>query len=238
MSSSSAGKAKRKRPLRALSRAIKRSFRNYRILSRDYGQWNSIRTRSALDANGDPMPWYTYPALEYLKQFDFRDKTVFEYGAGNSSLFWAARASRVTSVEHQRSWYETVRERAFPNQEIILGESQDEYVHSIKRLGHTFDVIVIDGLHRLECARACGEFLGTGGLIVLDNSDWFPECAAELQKLDLIQVDFSGFGAVNQHTWTTTLFLTRDFRPTLLGPQQPAAPVGSIPMNLRADVLR
>ena len=33
------------------------------------------------------MPWYTYPVIEYLQQFDFSKLTVFEYGSGNSSCY-------------------------------------------------------------------------------------------------------------------------------------------------------
>src|SRR5688572_10403591 len=49
--------------------------------------------------SGQPIPWYTYPAIEFIRQLDFSQSTVFEYGSGNSTMFWAASAARVISVE-------------------------------------------------------------------------------------------------------------------------------------------
>lgn len=34
----------------------------------------SIDEKVCLDRDGNPIPWYTYPAIEYLSQFDYRDK--------------------------------------------------------------------------------------------------------------------------------------------------------------------
>ena len=43
---------------------------------------------------------------------------VFEYGCGNSSLWWAQRVEKVVSVEHDEAWYR--RTEAAPNQELHL----------------------------------------------------------------------------------------------------------------------
>ena len=42
----------------------------------------SIDEKICLDKDGNPIPWYTYPAIEYLSQFDYSDKEIFEYGCG------------------------------------------------------------------------------------------------------------------------------------------------------------
>src|SRR5688500_6442274 len=48
----------------------------------DYAHLSSVQRQAAVDAKCNPVPWYTYPAIEYLKQLDFKDSTVFEYGSG------------------------------------------------------------------------------------------------------------------------------------------------------------
>lgn len=64
----------------------------------------TINEKICIDRDGNPIPWYTYPAIEYLSQFDVTDKDVFEFGCGNSSLFWADRARLVTSIEDNPDW--------------------------------------------------------------------------------------------------------------------------------------
>jgi hypothetical protein len=56
------------------------SFEAARILWFQYGHLQSVRVRESIDGSGEAVPWYTYPAIEFLKQFDFTEKSVFEYG--------------------------------------------------------------------------------------------------------------------------------------------------------------
>ena len=53
---------------------------------KDFAIERTIDEKVCLDRNGNPIPWYTYPAIEYLSQFDYSRKTIFEFGCGNSSL--------------------------------------------------------------------------------------------------------------------------------------------------------
>ena len=47
-----------------------------------------------------------------------------------------------------------------------------------------------------------------GVMVILDNSDWYPKTVQFLQeKLDWFQVDFHGFGPINNYTWTTSIFI-------------------------------
>jgi hypothetical protein len=62
---------------------------------KDFAIERTIDEKVCVDRDGNPLPWYTYPAIEYLSQFDYGEKTIFEFGCGYSSLFWAERAAKV-----------------------------------------------------------------------------------------------------------------------------------------------
>ena len=51
------------------------------------------------------VAWYTYPLLEFLENLDFSQDSVFEYGSGSSSVYWANKAKCVQSVEHDYHYY-------------------------------------------------------------------------------------------------------------------------------------
>jgi hypothetical protein len=188
-------------------------LRNLNILANEQGMWRSIANNSCIDRHGKPLPWYTYPAIEYLETLDFSGCRVFEYGSGNSSLFWAARARTVTSVEDNPQWHAQVQRGAGSNQVVMLRPGKNDYVAAIASDGAPYDVVVIDGNHRLECTRAAMEHVTPGGLIVLDNSDRSTEkpCGALLREADFIQVDFCGFGPMNGYRWSTSIFFRRSF---------------------------
>lgn len=201
----------------------------FKILELDYAHLKSVLKWSCIDRNGNPIPWYTYPAIEYLTQLDFSGKTVFEYGSGNSSLFWAARSEKVVSIENNRKWHTKISSNHnFKNLSIILEEENDLYVKSIADHGE-FDVIIIDGSHREECAHYAIKYLNPGGFVILDNSDWFPEVAQFLREsLNLIQVDMKGFAPINFYTSTTSIFFHRDFNLSAKDGLQPSSGIGSI----------
>lgn len=188
-----------------------------RTLWFDYAHLRSAASSRPVNAAGEPVPWYTYPAIEYLRQVDLSEKTVFEYGAGQSTLFWAAAAKRVVSVEEDEQWYGTLASRLPANCELILETDLATYPHVITRYRHGFDIIVVDGAARgrtrLKCSRAALSYLRPGGFIILDNSDWLPESSRVLRESGLLQVDMTGFVPGNANTQTTTFFFHRDFVP-------------------------
>lgn len=180
-----------------------------RVLCEDYGLARSMYDNSCIDRDGNYIPWLTYPAIEFIKQLDLTDKTIFEYGSGFSTLFWAARCKKVISVEDDNSWYERMSLKLPRNVEYILARTEDEYVAAAEGRAEKFDVIVNDGIYRLRCAAASTPHLAPDGFIILDNSEWCVKTAAFYRDAGLIEVDMAGFGAINDYPWMTSFFLTR-----------------------------
>jgi len=195
-----------------------------KIFKEGYGHTISKERKQSLNANGLPIPWFTYPAIEYLIQLNLKDKTVLEWGAGNSSLFFSSIAKKICSIEHNKNWYNEISALKIPNQELIFREG-NLYVTAIKEFNQKFDIVVIDGILRDDCSKIAIQYLKSDGLIILDNSDRDPAIAEFLRGKDLIEVDMHGFGPINDYTWTTSFFLTRsfNFKPNQ---NQPEIPIG------------
>jgi hypothetical protein len=199
----------------------------------DYAHLRSVLTQSCVDRDGRPIPWYTYPAVEYVKQLDLRSARVFEYGAGNSTLFWASVAREVISVDDDEAWFTKLKPTLPANCALELETDLNRYSEVIHRHPGGFDVIVVDGAARgstrLRCARNAMAHLRPGGMVILDNSDWLPESARTLRDADLIQVDMTGFVPIGGHTQTTSFFLHREFRWQPRGDRQPLPGPGALP---------
>ncbi|MGF1590469.1 MAG: class I SAM-dependent methyltransferase [Pleurocapsa sp.] len=191
------------------------------------GWVKSFRLKQPIDRDLQPLPWYTYSAIEYIKQLDFSHREVFEYGSGNSTIFWSKLAKRVVSIENNQQWYELVAKSVAKNVEIKLIKDDAAYIQAI--LQHeNFDVIVIDGSYRLDCATTAINRLKPGGFIILDNSDWHVKTAKVLRDANLIQVDLTGLGPINHYAWTTSFFLHRDFNLQPKGNNQPEHGTGAL----------
>lgn len=140
---------------------------------REDGWFRSFREKAPVDAAGNPLPWITYPALEFLRHRVLGDMSVFEYGCGASTLWWAARVTEVVSVEHDRGWYEKVVSCAPGNVTVthVPLDYGGAYAGKIAEHVQRFDIVVLDGRDRVNCSRNSLASLKDGGVIIWDNSD-------------------------------------------------------------------
>ncbi|MES2677827.1 MAG: SAM-dependent methyltransferase [Pseudomonadota bacterium] len=187
-----------------------------KIIADEYGFINSAEAGIPLDKNKNPLPLYTYPAIEYLSSLDFANKKIFEFGSGQSTLYWLGQGADVVSVENNVKWIEKLSEplKEFSNHQYIFADQKDDYINSILKFSDCyFDVIIIDGIFsRYLCAKNVISKIKKDGLVILDNSDWYPNTAKFLKEnLDFIQVDFYGLRPSRPEAAVTSLFFSREF---------------------------
>ena len=130
---------------------LKKQARNFRGLAREYGQWRTIRDCSSVDCQGNPVPWYTYPTTEFLSHLDLAGFNIIEYGSGNSTLWWAGRAKQVTSVEHDETWHNRVKNKSLSNPCKISYKLAKEPSVYCSFAANEHDIVIVDGKYRREC---------------------------------------------------------------------------------------
>ena len=185
-----------------------------RLLRGDSHLNSSGWIRSALSgmpqgATGDALPWYTYSAIAFLAPRVTPAMTVFEYGSGQSTLWWAARAGSVVSCEHDADWFARMQPRLPANVEYqhrALGAGG--YANAITTTMQKFDVVVIDGRERVSCVGPTISALQPRGVVVWDNSDRerYAEGHSQLTQSGFKRLDFWGMGPVNTDGWCTSVF--------------------------------
>lgn len=184
------------------------------------GYYRSAFKMAAVSKSGEPIPWYTYPAIDFLKVRNFQDKTVLEFGGGQSSLWWAKKAKQVVTLEGDKEWYEKIRDQMPDNVALsyVSMQSREINVAEVRQTLDAqeqaqYDVIVIDGLYRYEMISIAIEHLSDEGFIVCDNAegyDFHEGFLAASKAKPLCRVDFFGNapGVVLPHA--TSLY----FRPS------------------------
>jgi hypothetical protein len=147
---------------------------------RDLGWFRSAAEHAPVDRSGRPIPWYSYAAISWLQDRVEPGLRVFEYGAGNSTLWWESVGARVTAVEHDRQWADTVAARVGTSTEVrhepcrgdaLTAPDDDPYVNSIDSVEGPLDVIVVDGRARLRCMEKALAAATPSTIILLDNAD-------------------------------------------------------------------
>jgi hypothetical protein len=88
-------------------------------LAQSYFDGNGYFNFAPIDKLGNPTPWFTYPAINYLKDVINKDMKVFEYGSGYSTVFFNSNAGQTVSVEHDEDWFNHIKNQK-PNYDMHL----------------------------------------------------------------------------------------------------------------------
>lgn len=139
-------------------------------------------------------PWLPYLVTDYIKQL--KPKRVFEWGSGESTLFFARLGLfELISIEHDLEWHvkmslevpSWVTYRRIPWDSGTIGPDKanpshyksgstnlgevnfKRYASAIDKYGK-FDLILIDGMARASCLAHAYSHVSDGGCVILDNT--------------------------------------------------------------------
>lgn len=162
------------------------------------------------ESNGLILPYYTRPCLDWLQSIDLKDKTVFEYGLGASTIWYADKCKHLYGTEHDTGWFFAVANEIGKVASICLDDTEDRYIKSIEQWNKKFDIIVVDGLYRDECILISLSFLKKGGYLIVDNwnqpsADYIPSDRVQ----SILSLEFNHSDIYNQpghEDWKTAVF--------------------------------
>jgi hypothetical protein len=181
---------------------------------KETGWTKSVRNGMSVDKNGSPIPWFTYPMNDFIEARLMKDMDVFEYGSGNSTLYFAKKVCHIVSVEHEESWYKLIKSRLPENATYLFCEPDDsrKYPETILKTDKYFDIVIIDGRQRVECAKAAIIKLKPNGVIIWDNSlrNKYAEGMSFLANRGFKRIDFMGLNPIGICKTVTSIFYKND----------------------------
>lgn len=139
---------------------------------------SSLRGR-AVSSKGNPIPWYTYPCIHFLELREYSGRTVVEFGGGQSTLWWAARAKKVITIEQDKEWYARLKRIVPANVELhYVGAAADGISPNINEVQAIFDaidgcvdIVVNDGEgDRISLLELSLAKLSPDGALICDDS--------------------------------------------------------------------
>ncbi len=180
------------------------------------GWANSWYSRSAIDKKGNPIPWLSYPFIDFIGNRDLSQLSMFEYGMGSSTQWFSQRVKSLRSVEHEKDWFDKVglMLQESPNTSLMFKDlnAGDEYVMSISNSEETYDLILIDGRKRVECSKQALDHLTPKGVIIWDNSDRekYQEGIDSVLSKGFKKIDFFGPAPGSYRSTCTSVLYRQD----------------------------
>ena len=163
-----------------------------RLVSQQYlsesGFIESIKFRRP-QRNGNPIPWFTFSAIDFLETIDLRGMRVLEVGGGFSTLYWARRGLTGQTLECDPTWCDLLmraqKENGFENSiELIQidsgGEQEGSHVRSFVPDQWLTDLDAAIGqeyleeseqffTHKQNLLRNLTTYLANSDLVVIDG---------------------------------------------------------------------
>ncbi len=180
----------------------------------EIGWFNAFDSKSPVDQDNKPIPWVTYSFIDFIKERLKKQHTVFEFGSGNSTYFYAKYAGIVVSAEHDKEWYDKIVKTKPENAELIYCElvRDGDYCRMPIKLGETFDIIIVDGRDRVNCCKQAVKAVSANGVIVLDDSerDFYKEGITFLTSKGFKELSFTGISPGLFYRKATSVFYRPD----------------------------
>ena len=170
----------------------------------------------AVDGSGDPIPWFSYPAIEWLRRSVKPWWTICEYGVGQSTIWFAERCA-VRGIDINKNWADYARWNSIGAKEIICEPDKEKYIR-FARGDET--LVVIDGDWRHECARHVAEV--RPAMVLVDNSDVHIDAVTLLRDAYEIFIPFVGFSAGYKESETALFINPKKREPAPTGEQSVA----------------
>jgi len=177
----------------------------------EIGWIESFKKQLPIDRDGKPLPWVTYSFIDFISDRLDGNMDIFEYGSGNSTLWYAQKVNSVTSVEHDKQWFEKIKNSmpdnvSIYNEELVYG---GKYSQFSENLGLKFDIVIVDGRDRVNCMKsAINSVKSNNGVIILDDSEResYKNGVEFLIKKGFKKIDFWGISPGLFYKKCTTIF--------------------------------
>ena len=187
-----------------LFRAVKKGYLH------DIGWINSYKTQTPVNINFQPIPWVTYSFISYIENRLNKSMNIFEFGSGNSTLYYAEKVNHVISVEHDKNWFEKLLENIPENVQLIHCELQygGDYCKTIVSTDSKYSMIIVDGRDRVNCILNSTSSLSQDGVLILDDSEReeYQNGVIHLKQLGYNELDFWGIAPGIFYNKCTSIF--------------------------------
>lgn len=153
-------------------RAYKVLIRNKRSYLYSTGWMQSLAQGKPVDISQNAIPWMNFNIVELLDQRLNKSLSLFEFGSGYSTYFYANRVRCVTSLEYDKHWYQLLKPQVSESVDLVFQQEDidGDYCRVIVEQKKKFDVVVVDGRDRVNCIKQSFTALSERGVILLDDS--------------------------------------------------------------------
>lgn len=165
-------------------------------------------------------PWMSQEEINLILKYLNKNQIMLEYGCGGSTLYFSKFVKKYYAIEHNKEWFNTIKEKIkekkIDNINIVLKEilidsrylkkadnwnilsnsdnykNFKEYIEAPSDLKTKFDVVLIDGRSRPECAKFIydNNMLNDNGVVIVHdfwNRNYYHVVFSKYKEIDSVK---------------------------------------------------
>lgn len=152
------------------------------------------------------IPNLTFNCIDWIEQQDLSQKTLIEFGSGNSTLYFSNKFKKVITFEDEQEWIQKITSLNLPNVEVKFLD-YNFYLQDLDLIKNA-DYVLIDNSprdnnSRLYVAEALIQKIDYQNTLILDNCNLNSEAYFYLRTKFRHYQDFIGFNRSGNRTVTS-----------------------------------
>ncbi len=155
------------------------------------------------------IPQLTFDFIDWIEEQDVKEKTLIEFGSGNSTIYFSHKFKKVITYEDEPEWIDSVKSRNLENVDMkfldynFYKESPESFINA--------DFILIDNNprnnnSRLYVAQILMRKINYQNILILDNSNWNAEAYFYLRTKYKNYEDFISMNLRGDRTVTSVFY--------------------------------
>lgn len=151
----------------------------------------------------EPQPLLTFSFMDWLQSHDFSEYQLIEFGSGNSTLYFSKLFQEVCSYENNIEWFHKLKDMLPNNVKYELVNDWNTLPACIVKEKNVLLVDVAGNRYKIVKNLIDVNY---NGLLILDNSDTFPNTVKLLLENGYKEITFYGSKLTQPYDSCTSIF--------------------------------
>ena len=166
------------------------------------GVIESVEKMEPINKN-EPQPLLTFSFMDWFQSHDFAEYQLIEFGSGNSTLYFSKFFNEVYSYENNIEWFLKLKDTLPKNVHYELVNNWDTLPACFVKEKSVLLVDVAGNRYKIVEKLLDVNY---SGLIILDNSDSFPNTVKLLLERGYKEIPFYGSKLTQPYDSCTSIF--------------------------------
>ena len=156
---------------------------------------NSFLNGFSVDENNQPIPWFSYKAIDFIKNFIQKNHRICEYGCGASTLFFSQQVQCLVGLETDPIWLKIIEQKIIEQDFKYDQKLQSLQLNNTPKLSEKFYKNFFRNSQQInlylnenamqddDYQNFCNYFLEKFDIIIIDSKKRFNSAKQAIQSL-------------------------------------------------------